>query len=33
LSVGIEHTADLITDISSALACANQAGLGMVNYG
>ena len=32
LSVGIEHTPDLVTDISSALARANRAGLGVVSY-
>jgi len=32
LSVGIEHTPDLISDISSALASASRAGLGVVSY-
>ena len=32
LSVGIEHTPDLINDISSALAGASRAGLGVVSY-
>ena len=33
LSVGIEHTADLISDVSAALASASRAGLGVVSYG
>ena len=33
LSVGIEHVADLIDDISTALACARTAGLSVANYG
>lgn len=32
LSVGIEHTPDLIIDISEALAAASRAGLGVVNF-
>jgi cystathionine gamma-synthase len=32
LSVGIEHTPDLILDISKALAAASRAGLGVVNF-
>ena len=32
LSVGIEHTPDLIRDISGALASASRAGLEIVNY-
>jgi hypothetical protein len=32
LSVGIEHTPDLISDISTALAHASRARLGLVNY-
>ncbi len=32
LSVGIEHMPDLINDVSTALACASRAGLGVVNY-
>jgi len=33
LSVGIEHTPDLISDVSTALAAASRAGLGMVSFG
>lgn len=33
LSVGIEHTPDLIRDISAALASASCTGLGIVSYG
>ena len=33
LSVGIEHTPDLISDISAALVSASRAGLGVVSYG
>lgn len=33
LSVGIEHTPDLISDVSRALANANRAGLDVVSYG
>lgn len=33
LSVGIEHTPDLVSDISSALAGASRIGLGVVGYG
>ena len=33
LSVGIEHMADLISDVSAALACASRVGLGVVSYG
>jgi len=33
LSVGIEHTPDLISDVSAALASASRAGLGVVSYG
>ena len=32
LSVGIEHTPDLISDISTALASASRAGLGVVSF-
>ena len=32
LSVGIEHTPDLISDISAALASASRAGLGVVSF-
>ena len=33
LSVGIEHVADLITDVAMALNCVSHAGLGIANYG
>jgi cystathionine gamma-synthase len=33
LSVGIEHVADLITDVSTALNRVSHAGLGVANYG
>ena len=33
LSVGIEHSADLVSDVSAALACAGRASLGVVSYG
>ena len=33
LSVGIEHTPDLIGNVSAALASASRAGLGVVGYG
>lgn len=32
LSVGIEHMPDLVTDISTGLACATRAGLDVVAY-
>jgi len=32
LSVGIEHTPDLVSDISAALARAGRTRLGAVNY-